>query len=96
MDTVYIATSIVSYAMARRTSDVATAALQQEARRWMLEQRQNFAVVTSQLMVAVAAAGDADAAARRLAMLIDIPVLTENPEVVRISDELLRLSARRI
>lgn len=92
MDTVYIATSIVSYAMARRTSDVATAALQQEARRWMLEQRQNFAVVTSQLMVAVAAAGDSDAAARRLAMLIDIPVLTENPEVVRISDELLRRS----
>lgn len=77
MDTVYIETSIVSHATARPTSDVATAALQDQARRWMVEQRQNYAVVTSQLVVAEAAAGDSDAAARRLAMLADIPILAK-------------------
>lgn len=89
MDTVYIETSIVSHATARPTSDVATAALQDQARRWMVEQRQHYAVVTSQLVVAEAAAGDTDAAARRLAMLADIPILAENPDVDRVADELI-------
>jgi predicted nucleic acid-binding protein len=89
MDTVYIETSIVSHATARPTSDVLTAALQDQARRWMAEQRQNYAVVTSQLVVAEAAAGDSDAAARRLAMLADIPILAENPDVDRVAEQLL-------
>ena len=71
------------------TSDVTTAALQDQASRWMVEQRQNYAVVTSQLVVAEATAGDSDAAARRLAMLADIPILAENPDVDRVADELL-------
>ena len=58
----------------------------------MAEQRQKFVVVTSQLVVTEATAGDLDAAARRLAMLADIPVLAENPDVERVADELLRRS----
>ena len=92
MDTVYIETSIVSQATARPTSDCAIAALQEQARQWMAEQRQNFVVVTSQLVVTEAAAGDSDAAARRLAMLADIPILAENPDVDRVADELLQRS----
>ena len=92
MDIVYIETSIVSHATARPTSDLATAALQEQARRWMAEQRQKFVVVTSQLVVTEATAGDLDAAARRLAMLADIPLLAENPDVERVADELLRRS----
>lgn len=84
MDTVYIETSIVSHATARPTSDLATAALQEQARK-----RPNYSVVTSQLVVAEATAGDSVAAARRLAMLADIPVLTENPDVDRVADELI-------
>ena len=92
MDTVYIETSIVSHATARPTSDVTVAALQDQAKRWMVEQRQNYFVVTSQLVVAEASAGDSDAAARRLAMLADIPILPENPDIDRVADELIRRS----
>ena len=90
MDTVYIETSIISHATARPTSDLATAALQDWARRWMDEQRRNYDVVTSQLVVTEATAGDSEAAARRLAMLADIPILAENPDANVIADELLR------
>jgi hypothetical protein len=58
----------------------------------MTEQRRNFTVVTSQLVVAEAAAGDSDAATRRLTMLADIPILAENPDVDRVADELLHRS----
>lgn len=89
MDTVYIETSIISHATARPAADSATAALQDQARRWMAEQRPKFAVVTSQLVVVEAGRGDPDAAARRLAMLADIPIVDENPDVDRVADELI-------
>lgn len=92
MDTVYIETSIISHATARSTTDVATTALQEQAKRWMTEQRTNFHIVTSQLVVAEARAGDSDAAARRLTMLSDIPILAENPDVDQVADELVRRS----
>ncbi len=92
MDSVYIETSIVSHATAWPSPDPATAVLQLQAKRWMDEQRTLYDVVTSQLVVAEAIAGDSDAAARRLAMLADIPVLAENPDVDRVADELVRRS----
>ena len=55
MDIVYIETSIVSHATARTSSDAATAAMQDQARRWMAEQRPKYAVATSQLVLAEAA-----------------------------------------
>ncbi|HUT91761.1 MAG TPA: hypothetical protein VMY37_19840 [Thermoguttaceae bacterium] len=89
MDTVYIETSIVSHATARLSSDPATATMQDQARRWMAEQRPKYVVVTSQLVLAEAARGDPDAAVRRLAMLADVPILSENPDVDRVADELI-------
>lgn len=56
----------------------------------MSEQPQNYNVVTSQLVVTEAAAGDSDAAARRLAMLADIPILAENPDADAVADELIQ------
>ena len=58
----------------------------------MTEQRPTYAVVTSQLVLVEAARGDPDAAARRLAMLADIPILGENPDVGRVADELIARS----
>ena|SRR3972149_699788 len=92
MDTVYIETSIVSHATAWPSSDPATAVLQEQAKRWMAEQRPRFEVVTSRLVLDEAALGDADAAKRRLAMLADIPILDPNPEVERVVDEILARS----
>ena len=57
-----------------------------------MEQRPKYVVVASQLVLAEAARGDADAAARRLAMLADIPILDENRDVDRVADELVTRS----
>ena len=89
MDIVYIETSIVSHATAWPSSDPATAVLQDQAKRWMDEQAANYELVTSQIVLAEARRGDADAANRRLAMLADIPVLDENPDTERVADELV-------
>ena len=89
MDTVYIETSIISHATAWPSSHPATAVLQDQARRWMAEQRPLYEVVTSRLVVAEARSGDPDAVARRLAMLADIPVLEENSDIDAVADELV-------
>ena len=92
MDAVYIETSIVSHATAWTSSNPATAVLQDQAKRWMAEQRPLYEVVTSRLVVAEARSGDPDAAARRLAMLADIAVLEENPDINTVADELVAKS----
>ncbi len=92
MDTVYIETSIVSHATARTSSNAATAVLQDQAKRWMNEQRPNFNVVTSRLVLDEAALGDPDAAKRRLALLSDIPVLNPNPDVETVAEQLVSRS----
>ena len=63
--------------------------MQDQARRWLAEQRPKYAVVTSQRVPVEAARGDPDAAAGRLAMLADIPILGENADVGRVADELI-------
>jgi len=92
MDTVYLETSIISHATARPSSDLATQVLQEQARRWMDEQRSNFNVVTSRLVLDEAARGDPDAAQNRLALLADIPVLAPNPDVETVADQLVSRS----
>ena len=95
MDIVYIETSIVSHATAWPSSDVTTAALQSQARRWMDEQAVNYQLVTSQVVLAEAARGRIlpDAAAEgRLAMLADIPVLDDNPDAAAVADALIARS----
>ena len=51
MDAVYIETSIVSHATAWPSPDPATAVLQDQAKRWMDEQRPLYETVTSQLVI---------------------------------------------
>jgi hypothetical protein len=92
MDTVYIETSIVSHATAWPSPDPATAVLQDQAKRWMTEQRPLYDVVTSQLVIDEAAMGDANAAARRLQMLDGIPVLPANPDADTVADEIISRS----
>ncbi len=89
MDTVYIETSIVSHATAWPSSDPATGVLQDQAKRWMDEQRPLYDVVTSQLVIDEAGMGDPDAASRRLEMLDGIPVLPVNPDADTVVDEIV-------
>lgn len=92
MDTVYIETSIVSHATAWPSSDPAVAVLQTQAKRWLDEEAPKFALVTSQFVVDEASLGDPDAAARRLTLLTDIPLLLPNARVETIADEIISRS----
>ena len=89
MDTVYIETSVISHATAWPSTNPATAVLQDQAKRWMDEQRSKYNVVTSRLVLDEAAFGDPDAAEMRLAMLSDIPILDPNPDVETVAEQLV-------
>ena len=75
MDSLYVETSIVSRATAWPSSDIQIAALQQQAREWWANERRKFALVTSQLVIAEASAGDPVAAADRLKLLDGLPLV---------------------
>lgn len=89
MDSVYIETSIVSHATAWPSRDPAVAVLQQQARRWLAEEAPNFALVTSQFVIDEASLGDPDAAARRLALLADIPLLLPDARIETVAEEIV-------
>jgi hypothetical protein len=92
MESVYLETSIISHATAEPSADRNVAALQDQARRWMSEQRPRYDVITSQLVIDEVSRGDPDAASRRLAMLDGIPVLSINPDVELVADQLISRS----
>lgn len=75
MHTVYIETSIVSYAESMAEPRLQIAALQQQARDWSSVERPKFDLVTSQLTLDEAAAGDGEAATERLRSLSGVPLL---------------------
>jgi len=89
MDTVYIETSVVSYASAWPSRDIETAALQQQARDWWALERPRFDLVTSQLTLDEASAGDPTAAADRLKMVEYLPLVDINADTEALAARLL-------
>lgn len=81
MDTVYIETSIVSHAAAWPSLDIQIAAMQHQARSWWSTERPRFELVTSQLVIDEASAGDPSAAAERLKLLNGLPIVPINDDV---------------
>ena len=80
MDKVYIETSIISFASAWPSRDIETAARQQQARDWWKTERPKFDLVTPQLTLEEASAGDASAAADRLQLLDGLTLVEINPD----------------
>ena len=89
MATVYIETSIVSHATARPSSDPNIATLQVQARDWWRIERPKFDLVTSQLVINEASAGDPDAAGDRLKLLAGVPLIPIADEVRQIAGALV-------
>ncbi len=73
--TVYLETTIPSYLTAWRSNGLIMAANQLATREWWDLAKPNFEVFISEVVVKEAAEGNADAAARRLAAIADIPEL---------------------
>jgi hypothetical protein len=92
MDTVYIETSIVSHAAAWPSSDPEVAVLQEQAKRWLADEASKYNLVTSQFVLDEATRGDSAAAARRLALLADIPLLLPDIRVEQVAGEIISRS----
>jgi len=87
--TVYLETTVISYLSASPSRDIVVAAHQQITRDWW-ERRDRFELLTSQAVLDEASRGDTDAAARRMSLLAEIPVLTVSDEVIEFAELLLR------
>jgi predicted nucleic acid-binding protein len=88
---VYIETSVASYLTARPSRDLVVAAHQELTAEWWGGHRQRFESYISELVLREASNGDASAAARRIAQLTGIPLLTIDGAV----QELARLFVDR-
>jgi len=89
MKSVYIETSIVSYLSSRRSRDLRAAACQQITADWWEQDRKDYELFTSELVVAEAEAGDSDAAARRLECLSNIRELPVDEEIKKLASRLM-------
>lgn len=89
METVYIETSIVSYATAWPSRDITIAGLQQQARDWWDLERPKFDLVTSQLVLNEAAAGDPAAAQERLRLLKDLEIVDVGADTQALAKRIL-------
>lgn len=87
--TVYIETTIPSYLTAWPSRDLVRAAHQQITREWWAH-RKGFDLYSSRLVVQECQAGDAQAAADRLAALAGIPLLELEAAVAELAEALVR------
>jgi hypothetical protein len=87
--TVYVETTIPSYLTAWPSRDLVRAAHQQITREWWA-QREGFDLYASRLVVQECQAGDAQAAADRLATLAGILLLEQEAEAAELAEALLR------
>ncbi len=85
---VYVETSVISYLAAMPSRDVVTLAHQQLTFEWWSESGR-FDLYVSDAVLAEAARGDPAAAARRVAVLQDLPVLEVTREVSELAGRFL-------
>lgn len=84
----YVETSIISYLTARQSRDLVLAAHQQVTRDWWTG-RGKFELFASQFVLDEAGAGDAEAAASRLAALNDTTVLEVTEDAIVLAQGLI-------
>jgi hypothetical protein len=89
METVYIETSVVSYLVAQPNRNPITAWRQQLTHEWREKQREKFACVISQEVIAEALEGDSNMARKRLTALQGMPMISGGPERARLVADLL-------
>ena len=91
--TLYVETTIVSYLTARPKPDVMRLSHEMLTRQWWTNERIRFDLYISQLVIEEASGGDKAAAAERLKVLKDIPLLTITAEMYELAARLTRTLA---
>ena len=87
---VYIEITIPSYLTARPSRDIVQAARQQLTREWWDVERRNYDLCISQIVLDEAAAGDAEAAQRRMAVIDTLPLLDLTFEVDGLAETIMQ------
>ncbi len=87
--TVYLETSVVSYAAGRPVRDRLVALRQEITREWVARCMPHFDCRVSQAVIDEAALGDATAAAERLRLIADVPLLAVTGDAGWLSARLL-------
>ena len=87
---IYIETTIPSYLTARPGRDIVQAARQQLTREWWDVERRHYDLCISQIVLDEAAAGDAEAAQRRIAVIDTLPLLDLTFEVDRLAGAIMQ------
>ncbi len=86
---VYIETTIISYLTSWRSPQLIMAANQECTRSWWDDQRHNFELFVSEVVIDEASAGDPAASLRRIEAVKDIPVLLVDDSARRLAKELV-------
>ena len=87
---IYIETTIPSYLTARPSRDIVQAARQQLTREWWDVKRRNYDLCISQIVLDEVAAGDAEAAQRRMAVIDTLPLLDLTFEVDGLAETIMQ------
>ena len=87
---IYIETTIPSYLTARPSRDIVQAARQQLTREWWDVERRNYDLCISQIVLDEAAAGDVEAAQRRMAVIDTLPLLDLTFEVDGLAETIMQ------
>ena len=87
---IYIETTIPSYLTARPGRDIVQAARQQLTREWWDVERRNYDLCISQIVLDEVAAGDAEAAQRRMAVIDTLPLLDLTFEVDGLAETIMQ------
>ena len=89
MKKVYIETTIISYLTARPSKNILATAWQELTKEWWTHRRTYFDLFTSELVLAEAYKGDAEAAQRRLNHLEDIPIIATTDSAIEFARRLI-------
>ena len=90
LEKVYIETSVISYLTSRPSRDVVIAGHQQTTHDWWETQRQQFALIASQLVIQEASAGNSVFVQKRLEALKGIPLLATNEAALNLAQVLVK------
>ena len=88
---IYIETSVISYYTSRPSRDIVTAGRQQITHEWWDENRNQFDIFISALVLEEAKGGDPSAAESRLEALEAIPVLEITSEAENLATSLVKI-----
>lgn len=88
-ESVYIETTVVSYLTAWLSRDLIRAAHQQITQEWWQHRRNDFELFVSEFVINEAAAGDTEAAEKRLEALANIALLDVSSDVEKLAKKLI-------